>query len=165
VPGPIDVLQLVHLQATLWLPVLRTLRARLGEDAAAELIEAALHEWRRDEASRLYESIPGRGFQRWLAGQRALGPRLGRAVEYQTLEQSSEHVVFEVTRCDIARHFRSLGEAALGFGLWCALDVTIAERIGEGEVRLARCGTLMQGAAVCDFHYAFPAGTPGPPCR
>jgi hypothetical protein len=161
VAEPIDVMPLVHLQAALWLPVLRTLRARLGGDAAAEIVEAALEEWRQDEAVRLYQSIPGRGAQRWLAGQRALGPRLAGAVEYRTLEQSAEHVVFEVTRCDIARYFRSVGEAELGFGLWCALDTTIAERIGEGAVRLHRRGTLMQGASVCDFHYAFPAGIPG----
>jgi hypothetical protein len=152
---PIDVKQLVELQASIWLPVLRTLRARLGPDAAAELVEAALREWRREEALRLFHAIPGRGACRWLNGQRSLGPRLAGAVEYQVLEQSSGHVAFEVTRCDIARYFVGLGEPALGFGLWCALDATVAELIGEGEVELTRRGTLMEGAACCDFRYTF----------
>jgi hypothetical protein len=159
---PIDATRLAELQASLWLPVLRTLRARLGPEAAAELVAAALREWRREETLRLFRAIPGCGACRWLNGQRMLGPRLAGVVEYRTLEQSSGHVVFEVTRCDIARQFVGLGEPALGFGLWCALDTTIAELIGEGEVELTRRGTLMEGAASCDFRYTFPDTAQGP---
>ncbi len=69
------------------------------------------------------------------------------------LEHTTERAAFNVIRCDIATYFREIGEPTLGFGLWCSLDTTMAEVIGEGEVQLTRCGTLMQGAPVCDFHY------------
>jgi hypothetical protein len=134
-------------------PVLDAIRQELGEARATALLHRALAEWRVRQAVELHEGIAGSPVERFLAGQRTLAPQIGDAVEFEMLEQTPQRAAFDIKRCAIAEYFRSLGESDLGYELVCRLDDTIAEQIGEGQVQLARSGTLMCGAERCDFRY------------
>lgn len=151
---PSPALERVKIQAEVLVPLLRAFRAEFGTERADRIAGRALAEWRRQVVADRHAALPGRGRDRWMAGVVASIPDIGDAVETTILRQSDAAVDFDVTTCRFAEVFRELGEPELGFALLCAMDDTAVAEIGEGEVALTRTGTIMRGAARCDFRYA-----------
>jgi hypothetical protein len=147
-------LEQAKIQAQVLIPVLRAFRDELGTERANRIAWRALAGWRRQVAREQHAAFSGSGRERWAAGVAAALPMIGDAVDAELLAQSDEAFDFDVTGCRFAEFFRQLGEPELGFALLCSFDDTTAEEIGAGEVQLTRTGTIMQGAARCDFRYA-----------
>jgi hypothetical protein len=70
----------------------------------------------------------------------------------QVGEQTDERLSFDVTRCRYAEMYRALGIPELGAVLSCNRDAALIEGFNPA-VTLTRTGTIMQGAACCDFRY------------
>lgn len=59
-------------------------------------------------------------------------------------------VAFNCERCPVANHFKSRGNAQLGFNTWCQLDFRLAKLWGG---TLSLTNTIAGGAEVCDFRW------------
>jgi predicted ArsR family transcriptional regulator len=153
----IPLLDQVKMQAQVLVPLLRALRAELGEARANALVTNALRDWSRRLFREIAAQTPGTPVERWRTMVFAMLPRLADAVDVQMLKQDTGAVEFNVTGCRFAEFFHQLGEPELGAVLLCESDVHIAAA-AEGEVELTRTHTIMKGATHCDFRYRLKAG-------
>src|SRR5262249_9584495 len=140
----------VKIQAQVLVPLVKALRAELGEERANTLVRKAL--------GGIYRKI---GEDWWKAHQGNLTDKMAPmlemfasedALDYQTLNQTLETFEFNITGCRYAQFYRELGEPELGFMLICYQDVPMSEGFGS-EVAFTRTQTIMQGASHCDFRY------------
>jgi len=147
----ISVLDQVKMQAQVLIPVLRALRAELGEERADRLVTSALREWLREGFQRLGARISGSPKDKfdalWAMGVSRIQEN---DLDIVTLKQEPGTQEFNVTRCRYAEFFRQLGEPDLGAVLLCETDFHVAE-VGSPEVELVRTQTIMEGASCCDF--------------
>jgi hypothetical protein len=148
----IPVIDQVKIQAQVLVPLVKTLRAELGEESAQTIVRKALAD--------LYRKF---GEQWWRAqGGRDLGTALaaafdqfaaGDALEYEVLSKTPDRCDINVTGCRYAQFYQEIGAPELGFLLVCSADFHMAEGFGP-DVQLTRTQTIMQGASHCDFRYA-----------
>jgi hypothetical protein len=156
--GPkLTLLEEVKIQAQVLVPVLQALRREIGEEPANRIVGEALRAW----SKRLYRDIGKRNGGEPRAQFDAiwtdLRPRIGNAVDRESLRESAAVRDYNVTRCAYAEFFKALGEPELGTILLCEIDFHIAD-VGGPDVVLERTQTIMKGAAYCDFRYRMKAG-------
>jgi len=155
----VPLLEQVRIQAQVLVPLVRALRAELGEEKANALVRSALGDvyrrfgeewWRTRKSNDLGENMA--------SAFRAFGA--GNALEYQVLKKTPGAFDVNVTRCRYAEFYKELGVPELGFLLTCSADFTLAEGYGP-DVRLTRTQTIMQGASHCNFRYSSEGRTGG----
>jgi len=133
-------------QMAVLVPLVRALRAELGEERADALVGAALDEANRAHGARLAErGVDVAGLERGMAAFAD-----GDALAYDVVERDDSHYHFDVRRCAYAEHMARIGARDLGPLLVCRSDVPVAEGMG---VDFARSQTIMEGAPCCDFRY------------
>jgi predicted ArsR family transcriptional regulator len=152
-PG-ISLLDKTRIQAQVLVPVLRAMRAEMGNDKANAIVKQALRDWSTQLFAAIGDSIEGSPRRKWTSMQSALRDVSEREVEFEVRRHDEEALEFDVTNCRFAEFFRALGEPELGALLICETDFDIASA-GEGEVSLDRAQTIMQGAPSCTFRYKF----------
>ena len=148
----ISLLDQVKIQAQVLVPVLKALRAELGEERANKLITTALREWYRDTVLRAGALMPGSPREKWAALMAARIPRIGADIEVQMLKQEPDAIEFNATGCRYADFFRAVGEPELGTVLLCEGDAHRVE-VGSPEVEMTQTQTIMKGAKYCDFRF------------
>src|SRR5215510_11184473 len=146
----IPVVEQAKAQARVLVPLIKALRAELGEERANALVRKVLADYYR-----------GLGKASWQKrGSDAAEEKLeetwqsfaaGDALEYKVLKKSPGAYELNVTECRYAKFYQELGEPELGFLLVCSQDFTFFE--GYDGVQLERTQTIMQGASHCDFRY------------
>ena len=147
-------LERVKAQTEVLLPVLKALRAELGNHKAEQLVFSALRESSREHFRRAAERRPGSGREKWRDLTDALDVVIGDTVERVSLRDDESAFDYDVTSCRFANFFHALGEPALGEVLTCEADNHVVEA-GDGEVELNRPQTIMRGASHCQFRYRF----------
>jgi L-2-amino-thiazoline-4-carboxylic acid hydrolase len=150
----VSLLDKTRMQAQVLLPVLRALRAELGNEKANAIVKKALRHWSKQLFATIGERIDGSPRRRWATINSVFSELSGKEVEFNILRHDEEALDIDVTRCRFAEFFRSLGEPELGALLICEADFDIAS-VGEGEVSLERAQTMMGGAPSCTFRYKF----------
>jgi hypothetical protein len=148
----ISQIEQVKIQARVLVPLIKALRAELGEERANGFLRKVLGDfyrkagqrwWRRQQGSGLGEKMTAT-FD-WFAGDNAL--------DYSVVNQTPDAFAVNVTGCRYAQFFQEIGEPELGFLLVCSADFPMTEGFGDG-VELTRTQTIMEGASHCDFRYA-----------
>ena len=148
----IPLIEQVKIQAQVLVPLVKTLKAELGEERANAIVRKALAD--------LYRKFGEAWWQK--QGERNLGEKMasafkgfaaGEALDYEVLKQTADAFEVNVTGCRYARFYKEMGVPELGFLLTCSGDFGLAEGYGAG-VQLTRTQTIMQGASHCDFRYA-----------
>jgi len=152
-PG-LSLLDKTRIQAQVLVPLLRTLRAELGEARADAIVRQSLRDWSRQVFAAVGNAVDGRPRRKWAAMHTALADITAAEVTVEMHRHDDEALEFDVTACRFAEFFRALGEPDLGALLICETDVDIAAA-GESEVSLTRDQTIMQGAPRCTFRYRF----------
>jgi predicted ArsR family transcriptional regulator len=150
----VSLLDKTRMQAQVLVPVLRALRAELGNEKADAIIKQALRDWSKHLFAAIGESIEGSPRRRWATINSVFGEVSGKEVEANILRHDKDALDIDVTSCRFAEFFRSLGEPELGALLICDADLDIAS-VGGGEVSLERAQTIMRGAPSCTFRYKF----------
>jgi hypothetical protein len=150
----ISLLERVKLQSAVLVPVLKALRAELGEDRANKLVYEALRDWSRCVYEELASRKSGCGKDKWREISEELDPLIGQDVEVEYLRDDTEARDFNVTGCRYAQFFLQLGETELGSILTCEIDDHVAA-VGYPEVELNRPQTIMSGSQQCHFRYRF----------
>ena len=148
----LSLLDMAKLQAQVLVPILKALRAELGETRANQLVSTALREWLRNLYRDIGAQLPGSPRQKWEAINAAVRPRIGNAIDIERLKQEPDAWEFNIRGCRYADFFRQLGEPELGAVLLCDVDVDI-EAVGSPEVKMTRTQTIMKGAEYCDFRF------------
>ncbi len=147
----IPVIEQARIQAQVLVPLLKALRAELGEERANALVREALGEvyrrlgeawWRARASTDLGENM-AQAFAAFAKGD---------AVDYSVRTQSPDAYEIDVTACRYAQFYKELGEPELGFLLVCGMDFPFAAGFGA-DIELTRTQTIMQGADRCDFRY------------
>ena len=150
----LSLLDKTRIQAQVLVPVLRALRAELGQESADTIVKDALRDWSKQLFAAVGDSVEGSSRRKWAAMQTALTEITEREVTFEMRRHDKEALEFDVTHCRFAEFFRALGEPELGALLVCATDFDIVAA-GGSDVSLTREQTLMQGAPSCTFRYAF----------
>ena len=135
-------------------PVLKALRAEIGEDRANEIIYQALRDSLRQEYQNIASKKKGTGKEKWQEISTDLDKVIGEDVEFHYLKNDLEAIDFNVTGCRFAELFRKLGEPELGAILSCEIDDHVAEIAGP-DVVFKRPKTIMGGSGHCEFRYRF----------
>src|SRR5438270_9612922 len=141
----ISMLDKTRIQAQVLLPVMRALRAELGQEKADSIVRGALRDWSKQLFATIGNAVEGSGRRKWAAMQGAFNDVTEREVSFDILRKDEEALHIDVTSCRFAEFFRALGEPELGALLVCHADLDIAEAAG-GEVSFERAQTIMQGA-------------------
>ena len=148
----IPLIDQVRIQAQVLVPLVKTLRAELGEERAHTIVRQALSDlyrkfgekWWRAQGGRDLGATMALAFDRFAAGD---------ALDYQVLRKAPDRFDLNVTGCRYAEFYKAIGAPEIGFLLVCSADFTMAEGFGP-DVQLRRTQTIMQGASHCDFRYA-----------
>jgi predicted ArsR family transcriptional regulator len=144
----------IKMQAQVLIPVLKAVRADLGEERANRLVLEALRSWSRERFKQMGAGISGSPKEKWDSiNSRGMSRVLAEDLEIESLRKEPEVHELNVTRCKFAEFFRGLGEPELGAVLLCECDLQLAEEVGNPEVQLTRTQTLMQGECCCDFRF------------
>ena len=147
----IPLIEQIKVQARVLVPLVKTLRAELGEERANALIREALGPlyrelgrkwWRTHDAHQLGETMAA-AFDDFAAGD---------ALDLEVIKQTADTFEVNVTGCRYAKFYHEIGAPELGFLLVCSADFAMAEGFGT-DVQLTRTQTIMQGAGHCDFRY------------
>ena len=150
----ISYLNRVKAQSEVLVPILKCLRAELGEARANELIYGALREWSKEAFAAAAASKEGSGFEVWQAMDEELVALTGDDITYETLKEDVNSLDLDVTSCKFAQFFKELGEPELGSILACEVDHHLAAE-SQQEVHLEISSRIMKGDQLCDFRYKF----------
>jgi hypothetical protein len=147
---PISHLQRRKIEGRVLVPFIETLRDKLGDNVAGEILDATIRRLAVDDGRRWAETY-GQGIDslRQVAEEVWAG---GGSLELRIIDQSESKLDFNVTRCAYAEFYHSLGLADLGYRIHCNRDHAMVGGFND-QLELSRSQTLMQGAACCDFRY------------
>jgi hypothetical protein len=131
-------------------PLVRAFASQLGNERALGIVGQVVRDLARQSGGELARIL---GEQTLEAFAQSLDRwRENGALEIEILEQSTEKLSFNVTRCRYAEMYRALGLADLGGSLSCQRDYALAEGFNPA-IQLVRTQTIMEGASHCDFRF------------
>ena len=138
-----SMLDAVKIQARVVIPIVRELERELGKERAHAIVGKAIAE--------SYAEWQGRA-----SSARNTHPREGNVakrfpVETELVEDTDRRRA-NMTSCQFADYFRSIGAADVGALLTCGVDFA-AQAVLRPDWELRRTQTLMGGASHCDFRW------------
>ena len=151
---PTPYMRWVKSQTEVLIPLLRHLRAELGEAKANALVYPFLRNYMKKWVSDFASKESDNPIENFFKTSEMLDETFEGDVDYKVLLKDDEKYDFNVTRCRYATLFRQLGEPELGAILVCQVDDHIAD-LSAPAVKLARADTLMKGGTHCPFRYQF----------
>ena len=154
----VPLIEQVKIQAQVLVPLLKALRAELGEERANALVQKALGDLYRKYGEKWWRK-QGEGDLGQKMAAAFDGFAAGNALDYEVLEKSADTFDVNVTGCRYAQFYKQIGAPELGFLLVCSADHAMARGYGA-PVTLTRTQTIMQGASHCDFRYRLEKGQP-----
>jgi len=147
---PISHLQRRKIEGRVLIPFVETLRQKLGDEVAGEILDATIRRLAVGDGQRWAETY-GQGMEalKRVAEDVWAG---GGGMDLQIKGQSEQYLDFDVTRCAYAEFYQALGLADVGYRIHCNRDHAMVTGFNE-KLELSRSQTIMQGAAHCDFRY------------
>jgi len=140
----VTMLEAVKIQARALIPIVRALEAELGKEKAHALVGKALAEAQASfVASRTAERD---------SHPRVDGAAFPYPVESRLVEDTERSLAIDMTACEFAKYFRSIGEPEIGALMTCGVDFAVNAKL-RPSWELTRTQTQMQGAPFCDFRW------------
>ena len=140
------ILEQIKAQAQVLVPLIKELKAELGEERAYAIARKALRNWAYRIGQDINKHVPGSSAEK-IASITPLYAA-DNALDFEILKQTPDAYEYKVTGCRYADFYKELGEPELGFLFVCAQDFPIAEGINS-DLELIRTQTIMQGAKAC----------------
>jgi hypothetical protein len=131
-------------------PILDALGDEFGRDRVLELTRETIIQIARQQGEQIAESRGGNSLAHFAASMEDW--KKDDAMRIEFLEQSEQKFFFNVTRCRYAELYQDLGIPELGQILSCNRDASLMQGF-NGDIRLTRTQTIMEGAPFCDFRY------------
>ncbi|MDX1382206.1 MAG: L-2-amino-thiazoline-4-carboxylic acid hydrolase [Thermoanaerobaculia bacterium] len=137
------ILRAIKTQSKIVIPIVKELEKELGKERAHAIVGRAIAQsyadYKRDQGFEL-DSHPG-------SDRETAFP-----VERKVVEDTDTSFGFDITACEFADYFKSIGEPEIGALMTCGVDFAAEELVRPGwEFR--RTQTQMQGAPHCDFRW------------
>ena len=155
----IGVLQRRLIEARIVAPLLEALGAEFGRARVLAIAGEVIARVARAQGEQMQAAVGGRSLplfastlDRWTADD---------ALAIEVREATADTYAFDVTRCRYAEMYRELGIPELGAVLSCQRDGALMEGFNP-DVTLQRTGTILGGAARCDFRYVRRPDAPAP---
>jgi predicted ArsR family transcriptional regulator len=143
-------LQRRKIEGRVLLPFIRTLKEKYGEEAMLEILDATIARLAAEDGAawaatwgNSTDSLRQVAVKVW-AGSGAL--------DVQLVDETSDRLDFNVTRCQYAEFYKELGLADIGFHIHCKRDLAMVTGFNP-DMALDRRQTIMQGAPCCDFRF------------
>ncbi|HMH48778.1 MAG TPA: L-2-amino-thiazoline-4-carboxylic acid hydrolase [Candidatus Acidoferrum sp.] len=147
----IPLIERVKIQAQALVPLVKNLRAELGEERANAIVRRALGDLYRTYGEKWWRTQGARSLGEKMASAFAMFAA-GDALNYEVVKHAPDAFEVNVTECRYAEFYREIGAPELGFLLTCSADFSMTEGFGP-DVQLTRTRTIMQGASHCDFRF------------
>ena len=144
----------VKTQIDVLVPLLRHLRAELGEEKANDLVYPALRDYMKKWVFEFASNESNDPIENFSKTSEMLEETFEGDVDYDVLKDDDDCLELNVTRCRYAQLFHQLGEPELGTILVCEADNHIAD-LSAPAVKLSRANTIMKGGTHCPFRYKF----------
>ncbi len=139
----VSMLEAVKIQARAVIPIVRALEPVLGKQRAHALVREAIAQ---DYAKRVAAR----------SSERNAHPRAEAdnpfPVESRVVEDTATSYAVDMTSCQFADYFRSIGEPEIGALLTCGVDFA-AQATLRPSWEFQRTQTQMEGAPFCDFRW------------
>ncbi len=123
----------------------------LGRDRALAIAGEAIKATAREAGEALSRRLGARSLEELARVVETVWAREG-ALTIDFIEISPSVLRFNVTRCRYAERYARMDVGDLGYYLSCGRDAAFAQGFNP-DIRMARSQTIMQGAALCDFHF------------
>jgi hypothetical protein len=143
-----------RLQAQVIGPIFAEMVAQLGEEKAAQILDAAIRKAAIAEGKEFASKAPGgktsmadfiKLYELWTADG---------ALEMKVLTATDEVFDFDITRCRYAETYKEMGLGKIGHLLSCNRDGTFCQGY-DPNITLERKQTIMEGATCCTFRYRY----------
>ena len=147
---PISHLQRRKIEGRVLIPFIETLKLKLGEKMAGEILDATIQRLAVEDGERWAES-----YGRSVTSLKRVAEDVwagGGSLNLQVIGEWDKHLDFKVTRCAYAEFYQALDLADFGYRIHCNRDHAMVAGFNE-SIELSRSQTLMQGAACCDLRY------------
>jgi predicted ArsR family transcriptional regulator len=131
-------------------PILEALGDEFGRERVLELTRETIIQIAREQGEQIAQSRGGNSLADFAASLEDW--KKDDAMRIELLEQSEHKFFFNVTRCRYAELYQDLGIPELGQILSCNRDASLMQGF-NGDIRLTRTQTIMEGAPLCDFRY------------
>lgn len=151
--GEIGILARRRIEAGIIAPIYEEMCARLGEGMAQEILDAAIRKAAVAAGAAFAARTPGGTSLRTFAELQELWTR-DDALEISVEKATDEEFDYTVKRCRYAEMYREMGLGHIGHLLSCNRDFMFPQGY-DGNIRLTRTKTLMEGASCCDFRYRY----------
>jgi predicted ArsR family transcriptional regulator len=153
----IGVLTRREVEARILKPIVEALGEEFGRERVLKVLRKTIVRLAQTQGAELAEMMGGNSSAHFNDSRRYWTK--DGALEIELLEQNDGRLSFNVTRCRYAELYQALGLAELGSTLSCNRDFALIGGFNP-EATLERTQTIMDGAAYCDFRYAFPRPAP-----
>ena len=151
--GEIGILARRRIEAGIIAPIYEEMRARLGEEVAQEILDAAIRKAAVAAGEAFAAKTPGGTSLRTFAELQELWTR-DDALEISVDKATDTEFDYTVKRCRYAEMYREMGLGHIGHLLSCNRDFMFPQGY-DRNIRLTRTRTLMEGASCCDFRYRY----------
>ncbi len=146
---PISTLERREIQTPILVRVIAGFAREVGVEKAMQVASAAVQADARQAAKTLVSRFGGNGIEQLLQVVTQVWAEED-ALLYTILEQTSQKLSFDVTRCRYMEMYARLGIKEYGFCLSCNRDEAFINEFNP-RLKLVRTCTIMQGAPLCDF--------------
>jgi hypothetical protein len=146
---PISTLERREIQTPILARVIAGFTREIGAEKAMQVVSTAVQADARQAAKTLVLRFGGSGIEQLLQVVTRVWAE-DEALLYTILEQTSQKLSFDVTRCRYAEMYARLGLKEYGCCLSCDRDEAFINEFNP-RMKLVRASTIMQGAPLCDF--------------
>ncbi|OAF07022.1 hypothetical protein AYJ54_18350 [Bradyrhizobium centrolobii] len=143
-------LQRRKIEGRVLIPFIQVLRERLGESAMREVVDETIRRLAVEDGAR-WAATYGKG----PSSLRAVAQEIwagGGGMDVEVVDESDDHLDFNITRCRYAEFYKELGLADLGARVLCSRDQAMLAGFND-ELEMSRTQTIMEGGACCDFRF------------
>ncbi len=139
------ILEAVKIQSRVVIPIVKALEKEIGKEKAHAIVGQAI-------AGAYVEHRERQGFQLNSHPRTEQENGMDFPVEHDVVEDSDTGYGHNITGCQFADYFRSIGEPEIGALMTCGVDFA-AEDLIRPDWDFKRTQTRMQGAPHCDFRW------------
>ena len=144
------ILDAVKIQSRVVIPIVKALEKEIGKERAHAIVGQAI-------ADAYVAHRERRGFEANSHPRTEHDSGMEFPVEREVVTDSETDYGYNITGCQFAEYFRSIGEPEIGALMTCGVDFA-AEDLIRPDWQFERTQTRMQGASHCDFRWRKDAG-------
>lgn len=138
-------LDAVKIQSRVVIPIVKALEQEIGKEKAHRIVGEAI-------AGAYVEHRERRGYEANSHPRTEMDGGMDFPVEREVVTDSDTEYGHDITGCQFADYFRSIGEPEIGALMTCGVDFA-AEALIRPDWAFQRTQTRMQGASHCHFRW------------